>query len=68
VPIGMLHTLPVIGVVGVSGRTDTGEPYVAINGEIPQRIEGFPEWELTKETLERFHLESFRADHVLLIG
>lgn len=63
----MLHTLPIVGALALQGVREDGERILIINAEAPARVEGFEE-PVSKETLERFHLESFRSDHVLRFG
>ena len=64
---GFFHTVPIIGVVTPQGTTDDGEQYISIAAENLERIQGFDD-EVSKETLERFHLECFRSDYVLQHG
>lgn len=65
--VGMLHTTPIIGALFMEGTTETGERILIIRAENPDRIAGFPN-SVTKAVLERFHLESFQADHVLRLN
>ena len=64
---GLFHTLPVIGVLTMEGATQHGERVLIVTAEQPDRVAGF-DGEVAKEVLERFHLECFRADHVLEYG
>jgi hypothetical protein len=61
---GLFHTLPVLGVLTMEGATQHGERVLIVMAEQPDRVAGFDS-EVQKELLERFHLECFRADHVL---
>jgi hypothetical protein len=61
------HFLPVIGATTMGVVTDTGERMMIIVSEQPERMPGFT-GELTKETLERYHLERFRIDVLLRSG
>jgi hypothetical protein len=67
VPAGFFHTLPVVGVVFLGGTTADGEPMLMFSAESPDKIQGF-DGEVAKGRLERFHLECYRADHVLQFG
>ncbi len=51
----------------MEGATQDGERVLIVTAEQPDRVAGFDE-ELAKDVLERFHLECFRADHVLRFG
>ncbi len=66
-PAGFLHTLPIIGAMFMGGTTQDGEAMMIVTSENPERVQGF-DGEVEKEVLERFHLECFRADHVLQAG
>jgi hypothetical protein len=65
--VGMFHHLAVIGALFAEGTTETGERVLVISAENPDRIPGFAE-PVSKQTLERFHLESYQTDHVLQFG
>jgi hypothetical protein len=67
VPAGFFHTLPIVGVLFLEGTTANGEPTLVITAENPDRTHGF-DGEVEKTRLERFHLECYRADHVLQFG
>lgn len=66
-PTGLFHTLPVIGALTMEGTTQEGERVLIVTAEQPDRVAGFDD-EISKDVLERFHLECFRADHVLSLG
>lgn len=66
-PVGLLHTLPIVGAMFLGGTTADGEPLLMFSAENPDRIQGF-DGEVDKARLERFHLECYRADHVLQFG
>lgn len=66
-PAGLFHTLPVIGALMMEGATQDGDRVLIVTAENPERVSGF-DGELTKQALERFHLESYRADAVLKSG
>lgn len=51
----------------VGGTTADGEPMLMVTAENPDKIPGF-DGEVEKARLERFHLECYRADHVLQFG
>jgi hypothetical protein len=63
----MFHTMPVIGALFAQGHTDTGEPTIIVTAETPTRLQGFPS-QVSKEVLERFHLDSYSSDHLLHTG
>jgi hypothetical protein len=65
--VGLRHLTPIVGVITVQEVRDDGERVLVLVGETPHRVLGVDDT-LTKEVLERFHLESFRADHVLRFG
>lgn len=65
--IGLFHTSPVIGVLCMEGRSESGERVLIITAENPDRAPGFPA-QVTKQVLERYHLDSYQADHNLLFG
>jgi hypothetical protein len=67
VPAGLFHTLPVFGAMFLGGTTADGEPMLIFSAENPDKIQGFDS-EVDKGRLERFHLECYRADHVLQFG
>lgn len=67
VPAGFFHTLPVFGAMFLGGTTADGEPMLMFSAENPDKIQGF-DGEVEKDRLERFHLECYRADHVLQFG
>jgi hypothetical protein len=67
VPAGLFHTLPIVGAMFLGGTTADGEPMLMFSAENPDKIQGF-DGEVEKARLERFHLESYRADHVLQFG
>jgi hypothetical protein len=56
--------MPVIGAMFLGGTTADGEPMLMFSAENPDKIQGF-DGEVHKARLERFHLECYRADHVL---
>lgn len=66
-PAGFFHTLPVIGALMMEGSTQNGERVLIVTAENPERVPGF-DGEVSKDVLERFHLECYRADHVLQFG
>jgi hypothetical protein len=59
--------MPVIGAMFLGGTTAEGEPTLMVSAENPDKIQGF-DGEVDKARLERFHLECYRADHVLQFG
>lgn len=61
------HLRPVVGAVVMGGVTESGERMIIITSEQPERELGFPD-EVSKQTLERYHLERFRADVLLQTG
>ncbi len=67
VPAGFFHTLPVFGAMFLGATTADGEPMLMFSAENPDKIQGF-DGEVEKDRLERFHLECYRADHVLQFG
>jgi hypothetical protein len=67
VPAGFFHTLPVFGAMFLGGTTADGEPMLMFSAENPDKIQGF-DGAVDKGQLERFHLECYRADHVLQFG
>jgi hypothetical protein len=67
VPAGFFYTLPVFGAMFLGGTTADGEPMLMFSAENPDTIQGF-DGEVDKARLERFHLECYRADHVLQFG
>lgn len=59
--------MPVFGAMFLGGTTAGGEPMLMFSAENPDKIQGF-DGEVDKARLERFHLECYRADHVLQFG
>jgi hypothetical protein len=55
------------GAVQLGGKADNGEPMLHLVTEQPERVAGF-EREVSKQILERLHLEKFRFDYLLRRG
>ena len=66
-PVGLLPIQPIFGAMCMQGVDQDGRPILILTAENLDRVQGFTA-EIQKDTLERFHLESFRADYVLQMG